>query len=241
MKNIKNWKPTYVFVQDGKLKVNPKVLNRGSDIPIMLGSYITEYLIKKYVKGKLLDLGCGDVPNYEFYKDKITENVCMDWAETYHDNQFLDIIHDINNPFPLPDEEFDTILSSAVLEHIYNPKNVIAECYRILKKNGILILSANFSYWEHEAPYDYFRYTQYFFKRIAEETGFKVLEIVPIGDGLSSVADIVDKIMLSERFKKKILFKILHKLTRYLFNKYSYKNASVLPQQPLGYYVVLEK
>jgi len=75
-----------------------------------------------------LNLGCGDLAlpgyvNYDFYP--MNESV-----------KFIDI-----NKMPLPfeDASADEILLSQVLEHLnVSPYDVVNECFRILKKDGIL-------------------------------------------------------------------------------------------------------
>lgn len=243
MKNKNNWKPTIYLVKNDKLEINYKKLSQGSYIPIKIGEDINNSILRKYLKGKMLDLGCGNVPYYEFYKDYIDENICVDWENTLHKNELLDIECDITQPLPFKDNEFDSILSSAVLEHLYNPIDCIKECNRILKPGGYFILSSNFSYWEHEAPFDYLRHSQYFFQRVAKENNFIIKEIIPCGDGLCCIADITRKIYFNnKKYKKNILFKLLYLFANYLVHKYYFKKKEfILPEQPLGYTVVMQK
>lgn len=241
MKNKEKWIQTIVEIdKKGLLQPNEKSKNGSSFVPITIGCEILNKIGKKYFKGKLLDLGCGNVPYHNWYKDCVEEDICMDWADSLHKNEYLDVIHDISKDFPFENNYFDTILSSAVLEHIYNPRHMFKECSRILKKNGFLIISSNFSYWEHEAPYDYLRHTQFFFKKIAQEFDFDIVEIHSVGDGLCVLADVSAKI--AQFYKKKFLFKIISKFFKILFNYYHIKKRTIiLPQQPLGYFCIMKK
>jgi ubiquinone/menaquinone biosynthesis C-methylase UbiE len=47
----------------------------------------------------------------------------------------------LNNTLPFPDSSVDVIYSISVLEHIPSPHKVIAEIARILKSNGVFILT----------------------------------------------------------------------------------------------------
>lgn len=241
MKNKDKWIQTIVEIDDnGNLYPNKQSKNGSSYVPITIGCEIKNKIGRKYLKGKLLDLGCGNVPYYAWYKNHVEDNICVDWADTFHKNEYLDIVHDISQDLPFEDGEFDSILSSAVLEHIYNPQHMIKECHRVLKKGGYFTVSSNFSYWEHEAPYDYLRHTQYFFKRVADEVGFKIIEIYPCGDGLCVMADVAAKISMVK--SKSILFKLINKFFRFLFNYYHIKrNKVIFPEQPLGYICVMQK
>ena len=50
--------------------------------------------------------------------------------------------------FPLKDEEFDAILCFETLEHIPEPEVFVKELERVLKKNGMLILTTPNVFWE---------------------------------------------------------------------------------------------
>ena len=122
MKNKDKWIQTIIEIdKNGNIHPNKQSKSSCSYVPITTGCLVRNKIGRKYFKGKMLDLGCGNVPYYAWYKDYIDENICMDWADTLHKNEFLDVVADINNDFPFEDETFDSILSSAVMEHIYNP------------------------------------------------------------------------------------------------------------------------
>ena len=46
-----------------------------------------------------------------------------------------------------------------------------------MQSGGTMLCSAPLFYEEHEAPYDYFRYTQYAYKILLEEAGFEIVKI----------------------------------------------------------------
>lgn len=51
----------------------------------------------------------------------------------------VDVVHDIEQPFPFDDETFDEIVCQDVLEHVeYIP--VLKELYRIMKNGGIITI-----------------------------------------------------------------------------------------------------
>jgi len=55
------------------------------------------------------------------------------------DCEFIEF--DAERPFPIPDDSFDFIYCSSLVEHLKHPQNMIEECYRVLRKNGVLFLS----------------------------------------------------------------------------------------------------
>jgi malonyl-CoA O-methyltransferase len=58
------------------------------------------------------------------------------WAEV----RFL--AHDLTRPLPLPDAAFDRVLSCLVLEHIADVRSFLAECRRICRPPGFVLVSA---------------------------------------------------------------------------------------------------
>lgn len=52
----------------------------------------------------------------------------------------VDLIH-VDSTFPVVDGSFDACVLDNVLEHIEDPEHTLDECYRIIKKNGGLIIA----------------------------------------------------------------------------------------------------
>lgn len=121
-----------------------------------------EPLIRTHALGRLADLGCGPVPFFGWYRDRVTETVCVDWERSLHMHDHVDHVADLNRPMPfLQNEAFDTVLCTDVLEHLHSPDTLFQEMARILRPGGCLIVGVPFLYWVHEPPHDHHRYTQY--------------------------------------------------------------------------------
>ena len=56
--------------------------------------------------------------------------------------------------FPFSDGEFDAVLTSEVLEHVFNPDEFLSEINRVLRDDGVLLLTVPFVWDEHEQPFD---------------------------------------------------------------------------------------
>jgi len=87
----------------------------------------------------------------------------------------VDIITDIQN-LPIASKTIDTVICSAVLEHIKNPYNVVSEIYRVLKEGGLTYCYMPFICGFHASPNDYIRLTYEGMKIL-----FKDFEIVELG------------------------------------------------------------
>jgi len=96
----------------------------------------------------------GRIANF-FLKKWVKEYVCLDISENMlkqAKNSLKKIKHDLNKPFPLPDNYADVVLSLFVLLHIENLDNFFSETYRILKDDWVFILfhhieRKNHIYW----------------------------------------------------------------------------------------------
>lgn len=97
------------------------------------------------------------------------------------------IVGDIQDCPQIPDNTYDVIVCTQVLEHIPNPFLAAAELYRILKPGGRLLLTVPAAYQYHAVPRDYWRFTRdsldlLFGERLQE------MQIEPWGNRLSVVA-----------------------------------------------------
>ncbi|MBT4485525.1 MAG: class I SAM-dependent methyltransferase [Candidatus Latescibacteria bacterium] len=245
MKNKDKWAPSKFVYKNGKLIASrdPNEVGIGSRLIADLIASFYDVNIKKYVKGKLIDLGCGKVPFYEAYKDYITDNICVDWENTLHNNKYLDFECDLTQNLPFEDGEFDTIILSDVLEHIPVPENLWSEMARILVKHGYILMNVPFYYWLHEAPHDYHRFTEYALRRSAESKGFVIHLLKPAGGTPEILADIFAKhLQLIPIFGKPIALGIQYIV--YTFIKTSL--GEIISKKtgkhfPLGYFMVAEK
>ncbi len=182
------WHPTK-FVQTRKglrASRDPEQVVRGSRFVADAQARMYEKAIRDHASGRLLDLGCGFVPLYGVYKGHVRDNVCVDWDRTLHPSPHLDLTCDLNGTLPLRDAEFDTILLTDVLEHIQDPASLWKEMTRVLKRGGKLILGVPFLYPIHEAPHDYFRYTEHALHMFCDRAGLTLLSFEAFG-GLAEV------------------------------------------------------
>ncbi|MCA9260930.1 MAG: class I SAM-dependent methyltransferase, partial [Planctomycetales bacterium] len=128
----------------------------------------------KYAHGRLVDIGCGRKPWREVFAPHVDEYIGVDHANTQHDIQFADVVADAYDT-TLPDGAADTVVSLAVLEHLEEPGAAIIEMARLLKPGGRLILTAPMFWHEHEAPRDFYRYTQYGLRHLIERAQLEVV------------------------------------------------------------------
>ncbi|MGV3528460.1 MAG: class I SAM-dependent methyltransferase [Flavisolibacter sp.] len=139
------------------------------------------------LQGSLLDFGCGSKPYHSLFEN-VSEYIGVDFESEGHDhrNEQIDVFYD-GKTIPFPDNHFDSIFSSEVLEHIFNPGEILPELNRVLKNSGKILITCPFVWNEHEVPVDFARYTQFALKDMLEKNGFRVLQIDKSGDFTAAI------------------------------------------------------
>lgn len=117
-----------------------------SDNPIHQRLLKAYYIAKDYVKGDLLEIGCGEgrgvgllqdlVSSYSGI-DKINE-VVASLAVQYPKASF---VQSVIPPLNFPKQKFDSVISFQVIEHIKDDKGYLEEISRVLKPGGIALLT----------------------------------------------------------------------------------------------------
>lgn len=134
-----------------------------------------------YLKGMLLDFGCGSKP----YKTmlQVDKYIGIDFENAGHDHEEeeIDVYYD-GKKIPFPDQHFDSVLSTEVFEHLFNLEELLGELNRVLKPGGTILFTCPFVWNEHEVPHDYARYTHFSLKHLLNKTGFEVIEAKKAGN-----------------------------------------------------------
>lgn len=117
-----------------------------SDRPIHLRILKAYELAKPYLKGVVLELGCGEGRGIELIEDQLAMYIGIDknqMAITELKSQYpqFQFIKDMFPPVFLPDNSVETIISFQVIEHIKKDKEYLQEIYRLLKPGGIALIS----------------------------------------------------------------------------------------------------
>lgn len=126
------------------------------------------------VRGKTLDAGCGQKPYEEFCNSSEYIGLEIDSSKNRAAKK-ADYFYD-GKTFPFQNGEFDSVITNQVFEHVFNPDDFLSEANRVLKDEGILLMSVPFVWDEHEQPFDYARYSSFGLKYMLEKHGFEVIE-----------------------------------------------------------------
>lgn len=129
-----------------KLKKIPIDLGQGNLRYVTKGKLIAEALVPLVnSKKKLcLDIGCREGYQSEKLLALGYEVTSIDIECSYTKCIYMDA----NKPLSFSDSYFDLIWCSEVIEHLDNPRAFVKECKRILKPEGVMILTTpNSCFW----------------------------------------------------------------------------------------------
>jgi ubiquinone/menaquinone biosynthesis C-methylase UbiE len=115
--------------------------------------------IKTYYSGiprNIIDLGTADGLMLGIIKKKFLSARCVgveysrELVETNTDRRITLVQGDVNF-LPVTDDCFDIVIATAIIEHVPDPERMLKEAKRILKPDGLIILTSPDPFWEHLA------------------------------------------------------------------------------------------
>jgi len=157
---------------------------------------------KHYYKGVVLDIGGRARGKFEKPKDKVEKWIFADIEKKHNP----DIVLDVADMSQIESESIDVVNAIELFEHVEKIEQGLKECYRILKKDGTMIVSVPFLYPIHADPYDFQRWTEDKWKKEFKNLGFKIEKF-----------EIMGRYFLVSADYKKSLIKAKSKLLRYIF------------------------
>jgi len=110
---------------------------------------IAEFLARETASARrplrLLDVACGQgrlilygpFPGLEFYGIDVSRSSL---AEARGRGYAHVVEVNVAHRLPFPDEAFDVIVLSHILEHLREPRNLVAEAFRMLRPGGLLVV-----------------------------------------------------------------------------------------------------
>jgi len=96
----------------------------------------------EFPRGRLLDAGGGQGALALKLRDLGYEpSACDANADGFKADGIPFRQADLNGALPYPDASFDYVTCTEVIEHLQNPFNALRECARVLRPDGVLVLS----------------------------------------------------------------------------------------------------
>jgi SAM-dependent methyltransferase len=106
--------------------------------------------------GRLLVIGGGAVGSgvQAMYDDPQVQVIGTDIYHSPHTTLIAD-----GHRLPFADHSMDAVWIQAVLEHVLDPQQVVAEIHRVLRPDGLVFADTPFMQQVHEGAYDFTRFT----------------------------------------------------------------------------------
>jgi len=131
---------------------------------------------KGILKGLVLNAGSGTREISHLVDGTVVNQDLSFPGDTRTNVDIVSSLHEI----PRADDVFDGVLCIAVLEHVENPVQAMAEMFRVTKPGGFLVCSVPFLQPEHKIPTDFQRYTRDGLETLVESAGYVIDETIPL-------------------------------------------------------------
>ncbi len=144
---------------------NPVLLEKQSIVQAM-------HAAEPYVKGLVIDIGCGEKPYASFFKIDAHQYVGLD--VDCANNKQIDICAD-SLLLPIKTESVDTVVTNQTIEHVKHPEVFMREIARVMKPGATLVLTAPQLWCLHEKPFDFYRFTRYGLTLLCNDNNLEVV------------------------------------------------------------------
>ena len=141
---------------------------------------VTQFAGELPAAARLLDAGAGESQYKAHFARHRYTAVDLGVGDARWNYGALDTVADLTR-LPFRDAAFDAAIHIVTIEHLREPKMVLAEIGRVLRPGGQLLLVAPLEWEVHQAPHDYFRYTRHGLEYLLEGAGFGELRMEPVG------------------------------------------------------------
>jgi len=175
-------------------------------------------LVSNKIKGNVLDIGCGGKP-YERIFTNSKKYVGIDHINSKRlINNKADFYFD-GIKLPFKSNYFDSIVCTQVFEHVCDLDGLIKEMRRVLKKNGVILLTVPFFWEEHEIPNDFRRFSKYGIISYLEKNKFYISYYKKSTNSIITILQLNNNLLnskLSNFFLLNLFFKLLIILNNFL-------------------------
>lgn len=141
-------------------------------------------------RGRVLDVGAGEAPWRELLPAGVEYvGVDVDMSGNFGMRRQPGIIYYDGKKLPFDDSNFDHVVCTEVLEHVPDPAAFLLDLNRVLRQEGVLILTVPWSARLHHLPYDYGRFTRFGLAALLESAGFSGVSIEERGNDITVIAN----------------------------------------------------
>jgi SAM-dependent methyltransferase len=156
---------------------------------------------REYVTGRTLDLGSGNM-RYRHLFPQITRYFSVDLLGNSAFERRVSVWGS-GLQLPFASGSFDTVLCTEVLEHVPVPALLFQEAVRVLRPGGHLVLTTPQTWGLHEAPHDYYRFTEFGLRFLALQARLDVVRVVPTCGIWATVGQRLSSFLFFDLFRSK--------------------------------------
>ena len=126
--------------------------------------------------GTVVDVGCGTTPYCNLFSHTTYFGIETTISSRIGGAKVgADVLYD-GKHLPLADRSIDNVPCNQVFEHVFEPIQFLSELHRVLRPGGRLMMTAPFTWDEHEQPHDYARYSSFGLRYLAGKCGFEITD-----------------------------------------------------------------
>lgn len=205
----------------------------------------------------ILDAGAGQkrarvfINNNKYVSQDFGEykggGVYSDYKGTWDkpwDSSDCDLLCDICD-IPISDNSFDMVICFEVIEHLQEPLNAIKELSRVLKKDGILILTAPNLCAAHQKPHYYYSgfSNEFFTSAVIQKCKVLSLEFLGIEGNFINAhsSELLHLIACQKNRVTRSLVYLFTKLVRGIFKLLQLIPGFKMPESCSGFFIVYKK
>jgi SAM-dependent methyltransferase len=157
-----------------------------------LGGFIERALCDHVRPGMLVvDVGCGEQPWRPLVETLGARYLGADVRQNAAGSVVFRCAADA---LPLRHRSVGLVLCTEVVEHVPDPTRALAELARVLRPEGLAVVTTPFLYPLHEEPWDFQRLTRYQLARTAAAAGFTVEHLSTAGNEIEVLATLWDRL-----------------------------------------------
>lgn len=135
---------------------------------------------------------------------------------------------------PFREQSIDTVICTAVLEHVSDPLQAVREIHRVLKVGGRVFLETPFMQTAHASPSDYYRWTPEGLHQLLR--CFEVLELRVAAGPASGLAWLIQETLaMLFSFRSTLLYKLWFRIFGWLAYPVAWLDT-VLEQHPMAWH-----
>jgi len=143
------------------------------------------------IRGVVLDLACGTIPSYRRVL-ALESRGCFVIGVDRNSSFRPTVVADLAQSIPLGSESCDVAILSSYLYIPAQPEQALSEIWRVLRKGGLLVLSAPLVFPYTPEPTDHWRFTEQGLRWVLSRSGFVIEQLTPVGGRWTAAAYLIE-------------------------------------------------